>query len=81
MVDGKTVLGSLKKIQEVHKTFAVYKTILKWHEASGDYLLEAHAIIMKGMLTDAGQCRNCSAFFYRGSITRISKKIYFFIGF
>jgi hypothetical protein len=27
----------------------------KWNETSGDDLLEAHVIMMKGLLTDAGQ--------------------------
>lgn len=38
----------------------------KWHETSGDDLLEAHAIMMKGLLTDAGQWRNGGAGIYLG---------------
>tara|TARA_R110001606_G_C15354195_1_gene647828 strand:+ start:685 stop:1239 length:555 start_codon:yes stop_codon:yes gene_type:complete len=57
LVDGKTVLGSPKEIQEVHNAFAVYELMDKWNETSGDDLLEAHAIMMKGLLTGAGQWR------------------------
>jgi Fic family protein len=66
LVDGKKVLGSPKEIQEVHNAFAVYESIDKWNETSGDDLLEAHAIMMKGLLTDAGQWRNGGAGIYRG---------------
>lgn len=66
LVDGKTVLGSPKEIQEVHNAFAVYESMDKWNETSGDDLLEAHAIMMKGLLTDAGQWRNGGAGIYRG---------------
>jgi Fic family protein len=66
LVDGKTVLGSPKEIQEVHNAFAVYESIDKWNETSGDDLLEAHAIMMKGLLKDAGQWRNGGAGIYRG---------------
>lgn len=47
LVNGKTVLGSPKEIQEVHNAFAVYESMVKWHETGGDDLLEAHATMMK----------------------------------
>lgn len=39
----------------------------KWHETSGDDLLETHAIMMKGLLTDAGQWHKGGAGIYRGN--------------
>ncbi|WP_235890097.1 Fic family protein [Maribrevibacterium harenarium] len=66
LINGKTVLGSPKEIQEVHNAFSAYENLDRWSEVDGDHLLEAHGYMMRGLILDAGQWRNGGAGIYRG---------------
>ncbi|TNG96847.1 Fic family protein [Pasteurellaceae bacterium USgator11] len=66
VIEGKTVLGTAKEIQEVHNAFAAYEAIPHWQPYRAEDLLEAHRMLMYGLITDAGQWRNQGVGIYRG---------------
>lgn len=66
LINGKSILGPPKEIQEVHNAFAVYESMNEWSETNGNDLLTAHALMMKELITDAGQWRHGGAGIYRG---------------
>jgi len=66
LVNGKSVFGSPKEIQEIHNAFAVYESMGEWSSTNGDDLLQAHGLMMRGLMSDAGQWRNGGAGIYRG---------------
>lgn len=63
---GKTVLGTLKEIQEVHNAFAAYEEMENWQPYEINDLLNAHSILMKGLIENAGHWRKAGAGIYRG---------------
>jgi Fic family protein len=63
---GKTVLGLPKEIQEVRNAFAAYETMEQWHPHHIDDLLAAHALLLHGLIDDAGHWRSKGAGIYRG---------------
>ncbi|TNH07898.1 Fic family protein [Testudinibacter sp. TR-2022] len=66
VIEGKTVLGTAKEIQEVHNAFAAYEAMPHWQPYRAEDLLEAHCMLMYGLITDAGQWRNQGVGIYRG---------------
>lgn len=66
VLEGKTVLGTPKEIQEVHNAFAAYEAMDQWNPHSLDDFLTAHRLLMHGLITDAGQWRQGGAGIYRG---------------
>ena len=63
---GKTVLGLPKEIQEVRNAFAAYEAMEQWHPHHIDDLLAAHALLLHGLIDDAGHWRSKGAGIYRG---------------
>ncbi len=63
---GKTVLGLPKEIQEVRNAFAAYEAMEQWHPHQIDDLLAAHALLLHGLIDDAGHWRSKGAGIYRG---------------
>ena len=57
IIDGKTVVGSEKEIREVMNADAAYKKIDSFNPFSKDDLLEAHRIMMSGLVENAGSFR------------------------
>jgi Fic family protein len=57
VLDGKVVLGLPREIQEVHNAFAAYEAMPGWSPASLADLLTTHGLLLKGLVTDAGQLR------------------------
>ena len=57
VVDGKRILGPPREIQEVRNAFATYERLLDWNPAEPQALLEAHGVLMEGLLEDSGQFR------------------------
>ena len=57
VLDGKTVLGSLREIQEVKNALAAYEAMHRWQPHLVDDLLAAHGILMGGLVDDAGLFR------------------------
>ena len=66
VIEGKTVLGLPKEIQEVRNAFAAYEALEQWHPHQIDDLLAAHALLLHGLIDDAGHWRSKGAGIYRG---------------
>jgi Fic family protein len=66
VIEGKTVLGLPKEIQEVRNAFAAYEALEHWHPQQIDDLLAAHALLLHGLIDDAGHWRSKGAGIYRG---------------
>ncbi len=66
VIEGKTVLGLPKEIQEVRNAFAAYEALEQWHPQQIDDLLAAHALLLHGLIDDAGHWRSKGAGIYRG---------------
>ena len=66
VIEGKTVLGLPKEIQEVRNAFAAYEALEHWHPYQIDDLLAAHALLLHGLIDDAGHWRSKGAGIYRG---------------
>lgn len=57
VLEGKTVLGSPREIQEVRNAFAAYEAMGQWHPHRLEDLLAAHGLMMAALVDDAGQLR------------------------
>lgn len=66
VIEGKTVLGLPKEIQEVRNAFTAYEAMEHWHPHDIDDLLAAHALLLHGLIDDAGHWRSKGAGIYRG---------------
>lgn len=60
ILDGKRVLGSVKEIEEVKGAIKVYEMLDQFRAGEIEDLLLAHKILMKEILTDAGNFREKS---------------------
>ena len=66
VIEGKVVLGLPKEIQEVRNAFAAYEAMEHWHPHNIEDLLAAHALLLHGLIDDAGHWRSKGAGIYRG---------------
>ena len=66
VLDGKRVLGLPREIQEVRNAFATYEAMPGWRPESRADLLKAHALLMQGLIDDAGHLRQGGVGIYRG---------------
>lgn len=66
VLDGKRVLGLPREIQEVRNAFSTYEAMPEWQPSSRDNLLAAHALLMHGLIDDAGSYRRGGVGIYRG---------------
>ncbi len=66
VIEGKTVLGLPKEIQEVRNAFVAYEAMEHWHPHHIEDLLAAHALLLHGVIDDAGHWRSKGAGIYRG---------------
>ena len=57
ILDGKRVIAPPKDVQEARNALAVYEQLEAWQPASEQHLLDAHALLMKGLIDDAGHYR------------------------
>jgi Fic family protein len=60
VLDGKSVLGHPKEVQEVRNAFATYETLDTLKPTSLEDLLKAHQCLMAGLIDQAGQYRSGS---------------------
>lgn len=65
VLDGKSVLGTPKEIQEVHNAFAAYEAMEQLNPYELDDLLKAHGILMRGLIENAGHWRTGGAGIYQ----------------
>lgn len=63
---GKPVLGSPKEIQEVRNAFAAYEAMENWQPHCMADLLQAHGLLMAGLVGRAGQLRDGDVGIWRG---------------
>jgi Fic family protein len=66
VIEGKTVIGLPKEIQEVRNAFAAYEAMEHWHPHNIEDLLATHALLLHGLIDDAGHWRSKGAGIYRG---------------
>ncbi len=66
LLNGKTVLGPPKEIQEVHNAFAAYEALPKWQTGNLEHLCKAHQLLMQGLNLEAGQFRSGGVGIFRG---------------
>lgn len=66
VIAGKRVLGHPREIQEVRNAFATYEAMEQWAAGSADDLLAAHALLMAGLMDDAGRLRSGGVGIFRG---------------
>ncbi len=65
VLDGKTVLGLPREIQEVRNAFAAYEEMPNWQPENLQNLLTAHQLLMQGLIDDAGKFRSSGVGIYR----------------
>lgn len=65
IMEGKRVMGLPREIQEVRNALATYEKLDQWNPAALPDLLEAHAILMQGLVDDAGTLRRKGVGIYR----------------
>lgn len=67
VIAGRRVLGPPQEIQEVRNAFAAYEAMEHWSAWASKDLLAAHALLMKGLVDDAGRYRRGSVGIAQGS--------------
>lgn len=63
---GKRVLGREKDVREILNVNAAYERLPSWKAASRKSLLEAHRVLMDGLMSGAGQFRASGVGVFRG---------------
>lgn len=66
IIDGKHVFGTPREILEVQNAFAVYEKMPTWKATSFENLLEAHKVMMHGLIPDAGALRSQGVGIFKG---------------
>lgn len=66
VLEGKRVLGSPREIQEVRNAFAAYEHMADWSPSSRADLLDAHGVLMVGLIDEPGRFRSGGAGIQRG---------------
>jgi len=66
VLDGKRVMGLPREIQEVRNAFAAYEHLDLWSPTSPNDLLEAHGILMAGLVDRPGEFRGGGVGVFRG---------------
>ncbi len=67
IIDNKRVLGPKKDIVEVLNAMEVYEKVREFKPDSLDSFLEAHAILMEGLVEQTGQLRTKSVGIFKGT--------------
>ena len=57
VINGRTVIAPPKDIEEVKNAFEIYELLDLLNPYSVDDLLKAHSIMMRGLISDAGNFR------------------------
>ncbi len=66
VLEGKTVLGEPREIREVLNAFAAYEAMERWQPHVLPDLLEAHQILMSGLVEGAGRFRSGGVGVFQG---------------
>ena len=65
VLEGKHVLGLPREIQEVKNAFKAYENLPFWLANNAEHLLNAHALMMHGLVDDPGYYREGSVGVYK----------------
>ena len=66
LFDGQRVVGPARDIQEVRNAIAAYEALHSWDPTSREHLLEAHGLLMSGLIEAPGRFRTGGVGIYRG---------------
>ncbi|PWU17655.1 MAG: cell filamentation protein Fic [Bdellovibrio sp.] len=66
MIEGKRVIGPQREILEVQNAIRAYDQILSYNPHSAKSLREAHGVMMKGLVVDAGKWRSKNVGIFQG---------------
>ena len=66
IIEGKSVLGSVRELAEVEGAIAAYDALPNFQPASVQHLLSAHRLMMAGILTEAGTFRSKAVGIHKG---------------
>ena len=66
LFDGQRVLGPARDIQEVRNAITAYDALPRWNPANPQHLLEAHGLLMAGLIDAPGRFRSGGVGIYRG---------------
>lgn len=58
IIEGKRVIAPIREIQEARNAILAYEKLNHWYFTSEQNLLEAHYVLMKGLLDNAGSYRH-----------------------
>ncbi len=67
IVDGEPVIGPPRDIQEVRNAIAAYEALPRWSPSDSRHLLEAHGLLMAGLIEHPGRFRRGGVGIYRGA--------------
>jgi Fic family protein len=66
LFDGQRVIGPARDIQEVRNAIAAYDALPRWDLSNPQHLLEAHGLLMAGLIDAPGRFRSGGVGIYRG---------------
>jgi Fic family protein len=66
LFDGQRVIGPARDIQEVRNAIAAYDALPRFDSSNPQHLLEAHGLLMAGLIDAPGRFRNGGVGIYRG---------------
>lgn len=67
IINGKTVIGPLRDIQEVHGAVAAYERLDTWQPHKLEDMLSAHAILMRNLVERPGRLRSGGVGVFQGN--------------
>jgi Fic family protein len=68
ILDGKRVIAPPREVQEVRNAIAAYDRLSQWQAAREQHLLQAHGLLMHGLMDDVGRYRSGGVGVMRGTI-------------
>ena len=66
LFDGQRVIGPARDIQEVRNAITAYDALPRWDPSNPQHLLEAHGLLMAGLIDVPGRFRRGGVGIYRG---------------
>jgi Fic family protein len=66
LFDGQRVIGPARDIQEVRNAITAYDALPRWDPSNPQHLLEAHGLLMAGLIDAPGRFRSGGVGSYRG---------------
>jgi len=66
LFDGQRVIGPARDIQEVRNAITAYDALPRWDPSNSQHLLEAHGLLMAGLIDAPGRFRSGGVGIYRG---------------